>query len=349
MSTVFALRVVPGLLLALAPLTLAQAQTVTVNCGKGKTIQKVLNDQQASGAPLIVEIRGMCREAVVVKRGLVTLRGADPDADGIQAPSGAANALTLQHVLDVLVENLTIAGASDAGLVVEDSSRVSVGNCRIIDNLGVGLRAVQSRATFSDTAFSRNGTGGAFVAYGGAGFTRCTFTDNHRDPENGDSALSVYYGVSSLIDSSITDWSALNIIRSRFIGQNSQLASNGSETPAVNAYFGSNVSFTGGTISGKLSAGSTDVTLFGVNLTPDPSESCGINLYGTGTLRVGVPWRAGETSTIPCDVRLSAFANATIEVGNTVDMVFCNSGADAWCDDLSNVRVAFGCGKCVRQ
>ena len=347
MSTAFAFPVVLGLLLALAPLTLAQAQTVTVNCGKRKTIQQVLDDYQASTAPLVVEIRGMCREAVVVRRGAVTLHGTDPLADGIQAPSGAANALALRYARDVRVQNLTIAGASQNGLHVAYSSPVNVQNCRISDNLAVGLVVTSGGLGVTDTTITRNGTGGAVIADGSVGFTRCTFTDNHQDPA-GDSAIIVSRGQVSLVDSSVTGWSALNILRSRFIGLNSHVTSDGSGTPVVNAYFGSTLWYTGGTISGLVSAGQTDLVLLSVEQTADAAGWSGINLYGTGTVAVGVPWTQ-DKSTIHGDIRLRNFAQATIEPGNIVNgQLMCFSGADAWCGDPSNVTGQSSCGQCQK-
>jgi hypothetical protein len=296
-------------LIGLASSARAQTTTIRVNCAKRQSINKAL---EFSARELSVDISGTCQEAVVVKRSGVTLRGTDPFVDGIQAPAGAGSALALQYALEVRVENLTISGGSEAALLAEHSS-ASVTNCRIADSPALGLSATHSNLEVTDTALTQNGTAGAVQSYGMTRYTRSSLTDNHRASDCG-GGLAVAYGHVSLWDSSVTDCNPVNVLRSRFESNNSNVISDGSQQNALQAEFGSFVRFRGGDIVGSVWAGSGHLSVLGVQQTADAAGWSGIHVGGGGHLAVhpGV-----ETpSTLHGDISLSAFATRP-SAGNT--------------------------------
>lgn len=101
--------------------------TVNVDCSKGKSINKAL-DQHKNAQSLIVEIEGMRHENVVVTRDSVTLRGANPATDGIQAVANATQidaALWVRGAHQVVDENLKLTGGF-AGLLATEVSTPSL-------------------------------------------------------------------------------------------------------------------------------------------------------------------------------------------------------------------------------
>ena len=57
--------------------------TETVDCSKGDSITTAI-ERNPDAESVLVEIRGVCTEAVVIRRDNVTLRGADPAMDGVR-------------------------------------------------------------------------------------------------------------------------------------------------------------------------------------------------------------------------------------------------------------------------
>ncbi|HKP87579.1 MAG TPA: hypothetical protein VJZ26_15875 [Blastocatellia bacterium] len=134
--------------------------TVSVDCSKNKSINKAL-EQHPNADSLIVEIQGLCRENVVVTRDRVTLRGANPSSDGIQADINATQmdaALWVRGAHQVVVENLKLTGGF-AGLLASEVSTPSLkmNNCRSEGNTAYGVILQSSLAELTDTVLTANG------------------------------------------------------------------------------------------------------------------------------------------------------------------------------------------------
>jgi hypothetical protein len=125
----------------------ATARDISVNCGApGASIQAAL--ARFPGEPLRVEIRGECRENVVVTRSDVELVGVDPAA-GIRTPAGDRTGapLTIRGSRGIAVHALKLSGG-DFGLVAHDTANhtidVRVEGVSFEDN-NHALKALRSR------------------------------------------------------------------------------------------------------------------------------------------------------------------------------------------------------------
>jgi hypothetical protein len=131
--------------IGMLPTASAQSNTYTVDCNRGQKIAVAL-EQGDFRKPVVINVRGTCREFVTVTRAYVTLRG-NPDAE-IVAPDNLHDLLTVSAD-HLTLENLTLTGGL-AGLsqdhapsfyaeklVVQDASevgvRVRVGDARLND------------------------------------------------------------------------------------------------------------------------------------------------------------------------------------------------------------------------
>ena len=106
--------------------------TVIVDCDAGDRIADALATPALN---LIIEISGFCAEDFEITRTNLTLRGADPNVDGISPDPGGLlrQALTLRNVSIIRIENLKLSGAF-AGIGINDSFGVNLVNCRLENN-----------------------------------------------------------------------------------------------------------------------------------------------------------------------------------------------------------------------
>ncbi len=169
------------------------SKVVAVDCGKGDSIQKALEDKAPD---LVVEIRGICQEEVVIRRDNVTLRGADPANDGVRAldpdrPWGAA--VLVREARNIGVENLSFSNGWN-GLRASNTRRIlRAANCRFVDNSVYGLAAIGSAVNVADGYFDGNHSG-AIAASESALVTcdRCTMLSSQGTSD--EVAISVDYG-----------------------------------------------------------------------------------------------------------------------------------------------------------
>ena len=180
-SSLYAFATIVGLQALTAGAALAQmTATVNVDCTKGKSINKAL-DQHKNAQNLIVEIEGMCTENVIVTRDRVTLRGVNPSTDGIQAVSNVAPidaALWVRGAHEVTIENLKLTGGF-AGLL---STEVSTTHLRLVNSRLEGNSTYGALLQFSlmqaeDTVFSSNGNFNAGVFISRLECAGCTFSN----------------------------------------------------------------------------------------------------------------------------------------------------------------------------
>ena len=153
---------------------MVSAKTVKVDCFKGKSINSVLNANK-NVEELIIEIDGICHEAVLVERDNVTLIGVNAGGgvptDGIDAASTGGGppefgvALWIRYVRRVTVENLILSGGARFGLRVIHSTLIRVNNCILEDNGAFGI-IVRNSGVRVDRSTLRTNAGGVSVARG---------------------------------------------------------------------------------------------------------------------------------------------------------------------------------------
>ncbi len=182
-------------------------KVVVVDCDKGKSLQDAID---SNADPVVIEVHGLCFENVVIRRrdGL-TIRGTDPEFDGIRgvvADPQPFGALEVRFSDDMLIQNLSMNDSPFAGLNTV-KSLVTVENCHFIGNVVGGIEISQSSyfRGFGLT-ISENGTDdpysrgdGLRVRHKSAGFfTGCIFENNKRW-----AAVSSFGSVVSLIQSEV--------------------------------------------------------------------------------------------------------------------------------------------------
>lgn len=145
------------------PSASAQSNTFTVDCNLGQTIAAVLN-QGGFRKPLVVNVRGTCREFLAITRANVTVRG-DPAAE-IRAPDDAHDLLTISADR-VTLENLTLTGGL-TGLAQEHAPTFVASNVVVQDTRGVGVRVRVGDARLIACTVQRTGGVGVFVVRGGS-------------------------------------------------------------------------------------------------------------------------------------------------------------------------------------
>lgn len=176
-------------------------ETVSVDCSKkGQSIQKALDAHHASG-PLTIEVSGICHEDVLISRSDTTIRGSDPEQDGILGASTDTNtpnngiSVRIEAVIrdsdpgqdgipaassdpntpnngivvrieavDVRLENLSITGGAADGVLVAQTGGAVIDNCRLEDNGRWGLIMTAALGTIIGTTFSDNAVGAALVS-----------------------------------------------------------------------------------------------------------------------------------------------------------------------------------------
>ncbi|HEX6183772.1 MAG TPA: hypothetical protein VFZ44_07670 [Pyrinomonadaceae bacterium] len=352
------------LLLQSAPATPAAAQAPAavekVNCHKGESVNKALSKQPDATA-LVIEISGVCHENVVVTRDRVTLRGADPDDDGIQAVANVEQhdtALWVRGAQFVTVENLKLSGGF-AGLTATDTNLpfLRLLNCRVEDNLQFGIQLEVALLTAEDTTIGPN-TRFNVGAFAGSRFEcrDCTITT----PPTSTVRDSVFIASGSsllLFDSTVTG-GGINVGNSSANVVDSSLAA--FPAPGAASVIGgasSNVILTRTQVEGpmRFSQGATAL-LFGVTQTPGSSPGPTPNVaddasyvkIGNASPAVPVPGPPPIASNV-LGFNLSNFSNASLlQTSQVTGNLNCSLGANAVCPFSANVSGTANCGLCTK-
>lgn len=144
---------------------------VTVNC-PGESVQDALDNAPATGR-FIVKIAGICNECVNISRNYVTLRGSDPEEDGLNCPSaGTLATILIYGAQKVQLENLNLTGAQ-RGINAWHSATFEASNLIVHDTGGgIGLdtnsTATLKECTVRDCDFGIGaGRGSSLVVWGG--------------------------------------------------------------------------------------------------------------------------------------------------------------------------------------
>ena len=320
------------------------SSTISVDCAAGDSIQAALEDPAQE---LTIEIRGICRENVVIRRGNVVLRGRDPSVDGIER----SGELPLPNPVDVLstfqvtLENLKLTGGT-FGLGVDYSFAVDVVNCRLEGNSFGGLIVVNSNFDLIETTVTGNGRRGAIVNGGSFRCIDCSITDNS-SAGSGTGILARQAAQVTLVDTVISgDFRGLDVRAGSeaFVLEASSISSSPDGTGrgfAVDAR-GAEVNLFETVLSGPLRARSSQVDLTGVTQTIPGAFSQG------NVILMGSNLRLTQNTTLAGTLEAHEFSNAVVRGTASVQGdLTCASGADAWCENPAvNVGGASNCGQC---
>lgn len=153
----------------------ANAKTVKVNCTKGESINDAINKNLGN---VIVEITGICNEDVIVSYDNVTLKGTDPNQDGIRGVGGvigpgdvAGFAVVLaRNCLNFKMENLSIIDGKHNGVRINDVNQADINNCKFLNNENYGV--VSDSATFINNSTFASARG--IAGFGTPAFLSCT-------------------------------------------------------------------------------------------------------------------------------------------------------------------------------
>jgi hypothetical protein len=148
--------------IGMLPSASAQSNTFTVDCNRGQTIARAL-ELGDFRKPVVINVRGTCREFVTITRANVTLRG-DPAAE-IVAPDNEHDLLTIAADLATL-ENLTLTGGL-TGLSQSHVPSFYADNVVIQDASNIGVRVRVGDARINNCMVQRAGNIGVYVVRGG--------------------------------------------------------------------------------------------------------------------------------------------------------------------------------------
>ncbi len=345
---------VAGICLSLAGGTAIAQQTqtswtITVDCQSGQSINEAL----AQTSPfLTIEVRGQCVEDVVVRRDGVTLRGIDPQRDGIRSPGGPDSAeatLLIRGARRVTVANLRISGGRREGLRVLDSTDdVTISNCNFESNGVWGASVTDSTVAFVDSEFSGNGAlidtiGGGLIAARGSDVA-CSNCVSALNPQSGANLGAVAFSGSTLrlLDSRIEgDTAALAQSYARLLIENTELVG---VTWAFQANAYGTARLTGGTISGPMLAKSfSSIELIGATQVLNQLQ----NFVTESSKLIADRLETNQLSTTLGGLTLVAdFSTGRLVNGTAVEELMCALGGDIVCDASTLKGPVSGCGSC---
>jgi hypothetical protein len=333
--------------------------TVKVDCAKKESVGDALAQNQTAQS-LVVEVSGLCHENVVVTRDRVTLRGADPSVDGIEAAESEEindAAVWARGVHHLVIENLKLTGGF-SGLLATDASLASLvlNNCRLEGNAAYGVQLQTSLVEAHDTTFGPNGNvNAALFGVSRLQCSNCTLADPQGGGPLGSLRLNLLaFGGHALFDhSTLTNGGIQNSDAALLSLTDSSL-----EGPAPNGQSlntgGAVVSFVRVQVRGAMRFSQNSSTeLLGVTQTPvtgGPTNT----VEDSAFVRVGdAPPAAGGPPSLPSSLRaftLRNFSNLSLlQTSQVVGNLRCSLGANAFCAaPATGVSGTSNCGLCPK-
>jgi len=329
--------------------------TVRVNCGRNQSVNRALQ-RHPHVENLVVEIEGICTENVVITRDRVTLRGADPNSDGIRAATDATQidaAVWIRGAHQVTLENLKLTGGY-AGLLLTEVSTLwaRAVNCRFEGNRAYGAMIEGSLLQVEDGVLTDNGSVnvGLFQA-SRLECRRCTLSNPLLTGPilTRNNVLALAGSAVFLNESTLTE-GGLNLNNSLVSATDTtieaRLPGPGIALPLLS--LASNVTLTRTEIAGALNIlqGST-ARLFGVVQT----RSDGGNVADDDShVRIAdASPAAGGPPSIPSSIlglTLRNFSNASLLQASQITTLWCSQGANAYCSNPANVSGPSTCALC---
>lgn len=327
------------------------AKTVVVDCAKGGTITAAL---AKNTGPLVVEVRGTCRENVRIERSDLTLRGADPSVDGIQGVTATPQpnaALEFYYANRIVLENLFVTDSPSGG-VGAWWSQLEMRNCRIAGNLGTGIHvSAASGLTGTELVVSNNTMIG--IQSRRQGYVTCTgcrLEDNTagaaRSLDGGfmtlwDTVVSGPGGIAAYGAGSYVDVDCVNVVSEY------PCSINNTQGSVARAYGGGSAALWGvGAFTGMLTAAGGEVGVYGGQQTRPDARANRISDFGR--LTAAKAWDADGVQfggpTALARTELDRFSHATLwEETQLSETLVCRSGSDAWSDTPYPAAKVTGC------
>jgi len=132
-----------------------------VKCDKGKTIAKALKKGNKR-KPLVIIVRGTCKENVLITRDDVTLRG-DKDVGGtVEAANPDVDTILIRGARRVVIDYLTVSGGRN-GVNGVGGADFTIQDSIIQENIGDGVRVAGSSAVIINNKILDNGEEGVNV------------------------------------------------------------------------------------------------------------------------------------------------------------------------------------------
>lgn len=179
----------------LLPTASAQSITMTVDCNRGEKIATALQRGDFR-QPLVINVRGTCREFLNITRANVTLRGT-PEAE-IMAPDNAHDLVTVSAD-KVTLENLTLTGGL-TGLTQNHEPSFVAQKVVVRDASDIGVRVRVGDARLIDCTVQGAGRLGIAVSRGGS----VTLSNGSEVLDSGGVGISAtLHGVMSLVNSKV--------------------------------------------------------------------------------------------------------------------------------------------------
>jgi len=329
------------------PAVTTPVKTVYVYCGKGDTISAAL---AKNSGPLVIEVRGICKENLRIERSDLMLRGLDPASDGIQGVEADPVAtIEINHARRIRLENLSVSDGAKGG-VAASWSDIYMGNCRIERNAGGhGIHITASSAFAGVRLVVASNTGAAINAQR-EGWVSCDGCQLQGSSTNWPTALSRFGGYMSLFNTVVSGTHGISASYYGYV--EADCYSSQSDDPcgvnvdkvAAWASYGGEAFLWGGSFTGRLQGyGGGHVGVYG----SQQSGSFAPNHFGSSAwLETDVP----EYNTPGAPVAklgttvLDTFARATLySSSELLDTLTCINGADAWSDRSYPMGTVSGC------
>jgi len=304
------------------PAAPSQSNAFKIDCNRGQSIARAL-ELGDFRKPLVINVRGTCREFVTITRANVTLRG-DPAAE-IMAPDNEHDLLTISADL-VTLENLTLTGGL-TGLSQSHAPNFYADNVVIQDASNIGIRIRVGDARLNNCTVQRSGNIGVYVVRGGT-----AILGNCQVLDSGQAGVSI-------TQNSFANISRSTIMRSGAQGVVLTQSSGGSiasgTTIAENEGNGIDVSQSQVLVSGGNTV--RDNGGFGIG---GHSSSIGIdNNTITGNAREGVMGYIGTTLVLHGNVISNNGASGVTSMGNSLVQI---GGATIENNGNNGVTLAWG-------
>jgi parallel beta-helix repeat protein len=142
----------------------AQTQTFTVDCERGQTISKAL-EQGDLRKPLVLTVRGTCTENVIIKRDDVTLQGQPQTGATVAAANAGANTITVSGARTVM-SGLTVTGGAQ-GIFVLATSNFTITDSVVKGAAYNGISVVDTHVKILRSTIELNGAHGIALSNGG--------------------------------------------------------------------------------------------------------------------------------------------------------------------------------------
>lgn len=332
--------------------------TVKVDCSKKESVGDALGQNQTAES-LVVEVSGLCHENVVVRRDRVTLRGADPGVDGIEAVDNEDindAVVWARGVHHLSIENLKLTGGFSGLLATEANvGSIVLNNCRLEGNAAYGAQLQTSLVEAHGTTFDTNGNiNAALFGTSRLQCSDCTLADPQGAGPLGTLRLNLLaFGGHALFDHSALTNGGIQNTDAAFLSVTDSTV----EGPAPNGQSlntgGAVVSFVRVQVRGAMRfTQHSNGELLGVTQTPVAGGPTNV-VEDDAFVRVGdAPPASGGPPSLPSSLRaftLRNFANLSLlQTSQVVGNLSCGMGANAFCQTPTNVTGASTCGLCVK-